>query len=240
MMECERTDCLFNIDDKCTRQNKEDMTALEKWKNDFKEFISELSMPRDDYKGILAYIDEVPNEASEQQTCKDWHNVPSDEMTLEQARQAVKDLRKKLAEDLEKNRENLINQKATTCRHGGHCEWVACDKCNHYEPDALSQQPCEDCISRETVKQLYYKDGYIAFRKICNLPPVTPKEKTGRWREDANKIDAQFGRHTYICSECGKYAEYFISGTEVWWDRIKPNYCPNCGSYNRGGDNGNE
>ena len=31
---------------------------------------------------------------------EDWHDVPSDEMTLEQARQAVKDLRKKLAEYL--------------------------------------------------------------------------------------------------------------------------------------------
>ena len=30
---------------------------------------------------------------------------------------------------------DLINQRATTCRHGGHCEWVACDKCNHYEPE---------------------------------------------------------------------------------------------------------
>ena len=78
----------------------------------------------------------------EQQPCKDWHDVPSDEMTLEQARQAVKDLRKKLAED-------LINQKATTCRHGGHCEWVACDRCNHYEPDGLNQQPCGDAISRQ-------------------------------------------------------------------------------------------
>ena len=38
------------------------MTELEKWKNDFKEFISELSMPRDDYKGIMEYINEVPNE----------------------------------------------------------------------------------------------------------------------------------------------------------------------------------
>jgi hypothetical protein len=28
----------------------------------------------------------------------DWHDVPADEMTLEQARAAVKDLRKKLAE----------------------------------------------------------------------------------------------------------------------------------------------
>lgn len=62
------------------------------------------------------------------------------------------------------------------------------------------------------------------------MPPVAPKEKTGKWIEDANKIDAKFGRHTYICSECGKYAEYFVSGTEVWWDRIKPNFCPNCGA----------
>lgn len=40
---------------------------------------------------------------------------------------------------------NLINQRATTCKHGGHCEWIACDKCSHYEPDVLNQQPCEDC-----------------------------------------------------------------------------------------------
>lgn len=47
------------------------MTALEKWKNDFKEFISELSIPRDDYKGIMEYINEVPNGALEQQPCED-------------------------------------------------------------------------------------------------------------------------------------------------------------------------
>lgn len=59
MMEC-KCDCLLNIDGKCTRQSKGDMTALEKWKNDFKGFVSELSIPRDDYKGIMEYIDEVP------------------------------------------------------------------------------------------------------------------------------------------------------------------------------------
>lgn len=59
MMEC-KCDCLLNIDGKCTRQSKENMTALEKWKNDFKGFISELSMPEDDYNGIMEYIDEVP------------------------------------------------------------------------------------------------------------------------------------------------------------------------------------
>ena len=34
----------------------------EEWKNDFKGFINELSMPRDDYNGIMNYIDEAPNE----------------------------------------------------------------------------------------------------------------------------------------------------------------------------------
>ena len=38
------------------------MTALEEWKNDFKGYINELSIPMDDYKGIMEYIDEVPNE----------------------------------------------------------------------------------------------------------------------------------------------------------------------------------
>lgn len=32
--------------------------------------------------------------------------------------------------------------------------------------DLVELEPCDDCISRETVKQLYYKDGYIAFSKI--------------------------------------------------------------------------
>lgn len=58
---CDCNDCYNNDDGICT-QNKEDMTALEKWKNDFKGFINELSMPKDDYNGIMEYIDEVPNE----------------------------------------------------------------------------------------------------------------------------------------------------------------------------------
>lgn len=61
MMKC-KADCLFNFDGKCTKQSKKDMTVIEKWKNDFKGFISELSMPKDDYNGIMEYIDEVPNE----------------------------------------------------------------------------------------------------------------------------------------------------------------------------------
>ena len=152
----------------------------------------------------------------EQEPCEDWYDVPSDEMTLEQARQAVKDLRKKLAED-------LINQRATTCRHGGHCEWVACDKCNHYEPDGLNQQPCEDCISRQAVidtilnsKSSFKNDFACGFfiDKIRDLPPVTPNEKTGKWIRTTDKS----GHLVWECDKCG------------WQQRFNTNFCPDCGA----------
>lgn len=34
--------------------------TLTEWKKDFKEFLNTLMLPRDDYKGILSYIDEAP------------------------------------------------------------------------------------------------------------------------------------------------------------------------------------
>ena len=39
-------------------------------------------------------------EALEQQACEDWYDVPSDEMTLEQARQAVKIMCENPIEDI--------------------------------------------------------------------------------------------------------------------------------------------
>lgn len=32
------------------------------WKKDFKGYINALDLPRDDYKGIMEYIDEAPSE----------------------------------------------------------------------------------------------------------------------------------------------------------------------------------
>lgn len=47
-----------------------------------------------------------------QEPCEDWCDVPSDEMTLEQAWQAVKDLRKKLAGYLEQEScDDIVNRK---------------------------------------------------------------------------------------------------------------------------------
>lgn len=84
-------------------------------------------------------------------------------------------------------REDLINQRATTCRHGGHCEWVACDKCNHYEPDNSTSgcsevmlPECSDCISRQEAINCVTSNEfrYKIVEDIKTLPSVTPKEKT--------------------------------------------------------------
>lgn len=79
----------------------------------------------------------------------------------------------------------------------------------------LAMKACEETWNYKTCMQIKYVLGQ--------------KEKIGKWIDEADKIDAQYGKHSYKCPKCGKYAEYFVSGTEVWWDRIKPNFCPNCG-----------
>lgn len=80
----------------------------------------------------------------------------------------------------------------------------------------LEQQPCEDCISRQAVKEQMIKYGFKApdmtvteFVEDC-LPPVTPKSKTGHW------IKQEDG--TYKCSNCKKYE---------LWEGI---YCASCGA----------
>ena len=35
--------------------------AIDEWKNDFKGYVNALNIPRDDYRGIIEYIDELPS-----------------------------------------------------------------------------------------------------------------------------------------------------------------------------------
>lgn len=85
--------------------------------------------------------------------------------------------------------------------------------------EALEQQPCEDCISRQeaincvTLNEFRYK----IVEDIKILPSVTPKEKTAAWvptDEEPHEI--------YECNACGwlLYAN----------DRTDFKYCPNCGA----------
>lgn len=44
------------MDDLISRQ-----ASIDEWKNDFKGYVNALNIPRDDYKGIMEYIDELPS-----------------------------------------------------------------------------------------------------------------------------------------------------------------------------------
>ena len=43
--------------------------AIDEWKNDFKGYVNALNIPRDDYNGIMAYIDELPS--AQPEPCED-------------------------------------------------------------------------------------------------------------------------------------------------------------------------
>jgi len=92
---------------------------------------------------------------------------------------------------------------------------------------ALEQQPC-DAISREAALEKmadYVASGYADSaedfkeysRIICQLPPVTPQQKYGKWIltiEDWNK---------WTCSKCG-YVKRTDIHVNIGWK-----FCPSCG-----------
>lgn len=98
------------------------------------------------------YVDalDMAIKALEQQPCEDWYDVPSDEMTLEQARQAVKDLRKKLSEVLEP-------------------EQQPCDDC-------ISRKETIEWLKKVTVTDgITFKTGFEQIlQDIEQMPSVTP------------------------------------------------------------------
>ena len=81
-----------------------------------------------------------------------------------------------------------------------------------------------DLISRQAVISTIYDNesdfkndfaqGFFA-DKIRDLPPVTPRSKTGHWEKHSYFKDA------YICSSCN------TGGNMVYKDF---KYCPNCGA----------
>lgn len=51
---------------------------IDEWKRDFKGYIDELDIPRDDYNGIMEYIDEVPSAQPEITHCRDCVKLQTD------------------------------------------------------------------------------------------------------------------------------------------------------------------
>lgn len=79
--------------------------------------------------------------------------------------------------------------------------------------ELLKYIPSEDMVSRLAV---------------LNAPTIEPMRKRGKWIS----ADAIFGGVPFYCSECGENTRDTVMGKPRW------NYCPNCGSYNGGDNNG--
>lgn len=103
-------------------------------------------------------------------------------------------------------------------------------------------QPSEDCISREAMLSLQTeyaeKMGATTFWKLRDdiraLPSVYPERPKGKW----NFI----GDQMFECSSCKRaYTQNQFEELRIYTtDDLLPKFCPNCGSYNGGNDNGDE
>ena len=87
--------------------------------------------------------------------------------------------------------------------------------------DAISRQALLDGIDNyiEKAQSTSAKDDFISFEELVvkALPPVTPKQKMGRWLAVENEDMETVG---YYCSECDLPLE-----TEE-----RTPFCPNCGA----------
>lgn len=101
--------------------------------------------------------------------------------------------------------------------------------CNNLK--ALEQQPCEDAVSREAVKEQMIKYGYLApdmtvTEFVEGLPSVTPTRPNGEWIINKDKDT--------VCSNC---EEPIFKYQKVDFD-YRPHFCPNCGADMRGDADG--
>ena len=87
---------------------------------------------------------------------------------------------------------------------------------------ALEQKPCEDAISRQSVKELFQEaemSGEYSFLGIDDLPPVTPQPKTGHWIPAGYYHAGAYEDIQYVTCSCCRE------------DSLEEgDYCPNCGA----------
>ncbi len=81
-------------------------------------------------------------------------------------------------------------------------------------------EPCEDAVSRKTVKELMLKYGFLApdmtvteFVEDC-LPPVTPKQ---RWISVTERLPEEDGRYL-VCGAKGGI--YHANYRGRWWTQV--------------------
>ena len=110
-----------------------------------------------------------------------------------------------------------------------HCE----KDCVRLAINALEQEPCEDCISRQAVlKQLKgcLTGGETEYQyvklHIDSIPPVIPQPKTGQ--REWVQYDGNPNIRNWYCSECRAIVNY--KPTYNWEKKPYYKFCPNCGA----------
>ena len=106
---------------------------------------------------------------------------------------------------------------------------VNCDIDTINNLPAAQPEPCEDAVSRKVVQDTIRKwcgdcvdCGTIADEVIAKIPPVTPKQRTGKWILDRSGA--------YCCSECMEPCAGYVM--------MKPRdkFCNMCGAKMTEGD----
>jgi hypothetical protein len=108
--------------------------------------------------------------------------------------------------------------------------------------EALEQESCEDCISREPFTDSTICEGFscnecsfnrkneggcILEERVKALPPVTPKPKTGHWEWVQYDYNSKLG--DWHCSECRSVVMECVSKEEKGGIPLYK-YCPQCGA----------
>ena len=195
-------------------------------------------------------------EVLKQEPSEDWHDVPSYEMTLGQARQAVRDLRKFVMDNhiLPKLQscEDLIDRAEAMMEimmFAGNVKSDEEDVCIKVSdavellrelppvtPTSSKMEQVEDAISKAEVIKLLDKhtndDGTLDDDITCileELPPIQPRAKVGkwiRWYEEITQKGNLGGVIVHI-PHCK------CSECNKEYDSYSSqfmNYCPNCGA----------
>lgn len=104
-------------------------------------------------------------------------------------------------------------------------------------------EPCDDAVSRAEVLRMincindhhaitpYKSVGAVTehlTRIASNLPPVTPKQRTGKWERHYSRPNV-YADLCWHCSACGYYH------ADNWTNKFK--FCPNCGAKMEGANN---
>ena len=79
-IKCEDMKKVLNVLKKIPSAETEQSIA--EWQKDFREYINMLNIPRDDYNGIMEYIDDLPSAEPKIIHCKDCRNRGEDECPM--------------------------------------------------------------------------------------------------------------------------------------------------------------